>query len=121
MNITKILETYLPDTPVARYEFVGYEHKIESMHDYFEASMDLLKEDVQDMLFNSAIHTTHRFYFPLLSLNPMIITFSGQAAAHLPQRMHSAESGFATGSTSIGQTDAHLPQDMQPLLSIRTR
>ena len=52
MDITKILELYLPDTPVARYEFIGYEHKIETMEDYFEANMDLLKEDVQDMVFN---------------------------------------------------------------------
>ena len=53
MDITRILELYLPDTPVARYEFIGYEHKIETMEDYFEANMDLLKEDVQDMLFNA--------------------------------------------------------------------
>lgn len=80
MDITKIVETYLPDTPVARYEFIGYEHKIESMHDYFEASMDLLKEDVQDMLFNSAgtIYTNIQdrcptFYAPTANVKNSLI------------------------------------------------
>lgn len=53
MDITKIQETYLPETPVGRYEFVGYEHKIENMTDYFEASMDLLKESVYEMVFGN--------------------------------------------------------------------
>ena len=51
MDITKIIDTYLPETPIGRYEYIGYEHKIDDMADYFEASMELLKEDVQDMLF----------------------------------------------------------------------
>lgn len=54
MSIIRIVEEYLPDCPVGRYEFVGYEHNIDSMADYFEANMDLLKETVQQMLFQSA-------------------------------------------------------------------
>ena len=54
MSITEIIEEHLPDCPVGRYEFIGYEHNIETMADYFEANMDLLKENVQQMLFESA-------------------------------------------------------------------
>lgn len=80
MDIIKIIETYLPDTPVARYEFIGYEHNIETMADYYEASMDLLKEDVQDMLFNTAgtIYTNIQdrcptFYAPTANVKNSLI------------------------------------------------
>lgn len=54
MDIIRIIEEHMPDCPVARYEFIGYEHNIDCMSDYYEASMDLLKETVQQMLFSSA-------------------------------------------------------------------
>lgn len=53
MGVPEIIAQHLPDTPVGRYEFVGYEHNIASMSDYYEANMDLLKETVQQMLFES--------------------------------------------------------------------
>ena len=54
MGIPDILQQHLPDCPVGKYEFVGYEHNIASMADYYDANMDLLKETVQQMLFESA-------------------------------------------------------------------
>lgn len=54
MGIPEIIAQHLPDLPVGRYEFIGYEHNIASMADYYEANMDLLKETVQQMLFESA-------------------------------------------------------------------
>lgn len=46
-------------------------------------------------------------YFYLI---PSFNAFFGHALTHFPQRIHSAESGVFTGSTSIGQTCVHLPQ-----------
>ena len=54
MGVNRIIDEFLPELPVGRYDFIGYEHNIETMADYFEASMDLLKEHVQQMLFESA-------------------------------------------------------------------
>ena len=54
MGIDQIIDQYLPDSPVGRFEFVGYQHVINSMADYYEANMDLLKETVKQMLFESA-------------------------------------------------------------------
>ena len=54
MDILQIIEEHLPDIPAGKYEFVGYEHCIDSMKDYMEANMDLLKETVRDMLFLSS-------------------------------------------------------------------
>ena len=54
MDITDIISQHCADLPVGRFDFVGYEHAINSMADYYEASMDLLKENVQSMLFESS-------------------------------------------------------------------
>lgn len=53
MGITEIIEKHIPDCSVGRYEFIGYEHKISSMADYHDAHMDMLKEQVNNMLFHS--------------------------------------------------------------------
>jgi len=59
MSIINILSEHMSDCPVGRFEYVGYEHCINTMADYFEANMDLLKETVQQMLFdpNRTIYT----------------------------------------------------------------
>ena len=48
---------------------------------------------------------------------PSRIACFGQPAAQAPQRIHSAEFGAATGSTSILQVRAHFPHWMQDCLS----
>ena len=53
MGIPEILDEYMPECPIARYEFIGYEHVVETMNDYYDANQDLLKEATNQMLFES--------------------------------------------------------------------
>lgn len=53
MGIPELLDKYMPECPVQHYEFIGYEHLIYTQLDYYEASMDLLKETTNHMIFNS--------------------------------------------------------------------
>ena len=54
MDINEIIDRFLPETEVGHYEFDGYFCSINSLADYFKANMDLLKEEVQEALFESA-------------------------------------------------------------------
>ena len=53
MDLITIIDDYLPDSTVGHFEYIGYEHVIDTLHDYFEANMDLLKGSVADMVFAS--------------------------------------------------------------------
>ncbi|MCF0228613.1 MAG: hypothetical protein HUJ76_02820 [Parasporobacterium sp.] len=57
LGITSIISEYLPNENVGRYEYVGYEHSINNLKDYYETNCDLLKEEVNAMLFHSPCGT----------------------------------------------------------------
>ena len=53
MDLITIIDDYLPDSSVGHFEYIGYEHVVDTLNDYFEANMDLLKGPVAEMVFES--------------------------------------------------------------------